>query len=438
MKLIHIVWFVLVCLFSNLSQRALADDVVIHHSTHLSPDDYLMQSYEPRDRDAFDDFKVVDLSADLGIGSDCGRVDFKSTLRSSLQNILDTKYFGNLGNDIIGSSPMLMACYFSPTWCAILKHSQLNANMLSQMRLNQCSIIDKYTDQRSQDFYEERQSCVRKAIEENGGDMERAMESCRGNIFQADLTNWAGGQKTPVNKLIDSSAKWAGLDQKDSSQKSVDLVKSLVGDVVVTKGLLTVDYGSHQAALSPRGFLKDVEVATEERLCGNLVKKVLESENQNLKDLISDDDLKALNPSSERIVVDRETIRSLTFLTPEKRKIACERLADSISLSIFSNEMNRSLDILSTLSQNPNLPENRRKEIEAKRTSLKDSVELTMALYEERNKPLNSTVARINEEAKTIQSGRVRDALSVEESRFESDGSRQNLMDCADGIMCDR
>jgi hypothetical protein len=63
----------------------------------------------------------------------------------------------------------------SPTWCAILKHTQVNANFLSQMRLDQCALIDKYTDSRTEDYYRERQDCVRQKIADNGGDLENAM-----------------------------------------------------------------------------------------------------------------------------------------------------------------------------------------------------------------------------------------------------------------------
>jgi hypothetical protein len=436
MKLIHIAWFVFVCLLQ--SQTSFAGDQVSHFSERLSPDEYLWRSMEPRSSDAFDNFKTIDLSADLGIGADCGRVDFKNTLRSSLQNILDTKYFGTIGSEIIGASPMLMACYFSPTWCAILKHSQINANMLSQMRLNQCSIIDKYTDKRSEDFFQERQGCVRKAIDENGGDMERAMESCRGNVYSNDLASWAGsghGEKSSVNRLIDSSAKWAGIS--DNNKNSVDLVKALVGDTVVTKGTISIDYGPSQSSMTPRTFLRDLEKTTQSKLCGDFLKRAVESEKP-IDQVISNDDLKSLNPVNERELIDLETIRSLTYLPPTQRQIACEKLADSVSLTIFANEMSRSLDILSTLSQNPNLPDSRRQELDHKRASLKDSIELTMSLYDERHKPLNTTLSQINEEATRVRSLQVRDNLVNEESDEDSKRDTQALMDCADNVMCER
>src|SRR4051812_28765081 len=50
--------------------------------TTFSPNDYLMKSRDDRRDPVFDRYQAIDLGVDLGIGSDCGRVDFKSTLRS--------------------------------------------------------------------------------------------------------------------------------------------------------------------------------------------------------------------------------------------------------------------------------------------------------------------------------------------------------------------
>ena len=173
-------------------------------SGRFRSDDYLLKSFNEHHDPLFDrSTQIIDLGLDLGIGSDCGRVDFKGTMRSTLKNLLDSKYFGDLGRNIIASSPMLLTCYMSPTWCAILKHTQVSANFLSQMRLNQCALIDKYVDNRTDDYYRERQGCVRQKIADNGGDLEKAMGSCQ-NVYSSDLTNWAGkssGNKTPTNKL---------------------------------------------------------------------------------------------------------------------------------------------------------------------------------------------------------------------------------------------
>jgi len=190
------------------------------HSSRLQPSDYLYGSYGEKN-DFFDQARNIDLGLDLSVGADCGRIDFRSTLRGALQNVLDAKYFGDMGKNILAASPMLAICYFSPTWCSILKQSKLSANALTGMRLKQCGLIDKYIDGRVEDYYQERQRCVQRAIQANGGNAETAMEQCKnGGLYTADLTNWAGdkyGSSSSKNELIGSSAKWAEFSGGDST-----------------------------------------------------------------------------------------------------------------------------------------------------------------------------------------------------------------------------
>lgn len=425
-------------LFLSVGRFVRAED--FRYSGKLSPNDYLMQSRQEHRDPVFDKYRTVDLGVNLGVGSDCGRIDFKSTLRASLSNILDSKYFGDMGKDILAASPMLLTCYFSPTWCAILKHSQVNAHWLSQMRLDQCSIVDKYVDSRVEDYYQERQSCVRKAIDRNGGNLEQAMESCRGaDMWQADLNNWSGGkygQKANTNRLIESSAKWAGMDNPES-QSSINLVKALVGDTVVSRGHISVEYGPRNTPLTPRTYLQSLEKATYDKLCGNVLKRVVDSGGKTSVDrLISDDDLKEVSPNTSEPLIDRQTIRSLAYMSPKQRGYACQKLSDAVAMTVFSTDVNRSLDVLTTLSQNPNLPPQRKQELEQKRKALKEQVELTVGLYHQRNAPINSVLSQINETGAQLQSIAVGAELQGDANVEANYRTHTNFMDCADGIMC--
>jgi hypothetical protein len=269
----------LILVFLMLSATyALAQDYRRYQkSGSLNSNDYLMKSFNDHHDPVFDgNPNVIDLGLNLGIGSDCGRVNFEGTMKSTLKNLLDSKYFGDVGKDIIAASPMLLTCYMSPTWCAILKHTQVSANFLSQMRLDQCALVDKYVDNRSEDYYRERQDCVREKIADNGGDLEAAMASCQNNVYGADIKNWAGassGAKTPTNKLIESSTKWAGLTGPDAD-RTTDLVKAFVGDTVLSRGNLSVEYGSRQKALTPENHLKELRASTQQKLCEGIVLKV--------------------------------------------------------------------------------------------------------------------------------------------------------------------
>lgn len=444
-RISEIAWLgVVVCLMVFLlvsGHYAKADTTSYPASTRLYPSEYLLGSHDPRHDPVLDDARVIDLSAEVGIGSDCGRVDFGSTLRASLSNVLNTKYFGDMGKDILAASPMLLACYFSPTWCAILKHSQISAHWLSQMRLDQCSLIDKYTDSRVEDFYQARQACVRRSIDQNGGDLENAMQACNGNsLWQNDLANWAGpsaGGTATTNRLIDSSAQWAGMTSPDS-RSSLDLVKALVGDTVVSHGTVGVEYGPHRSSLTPRTYLQSIDQTTYDKLCGGILKRIAEADpGAPLDQLFTDDDLRALSPGSDHLLVDRQTIRALVSIEPGRREMACRKLAHAVALTAFSTDINRSLDILSTLAQNPNLPDNRKREIRQKRQALKDQIELTTSLDRERNEPVNQILSQINDEGQRLETQAVHDVLTQDAEESQGNSFRQSLFDCSDNVMCE-
>jgi len=160
-----------------LPNLVLGADLDYRNVNELSPNDYLLGSHGKRKDPIFDELREVDLSLDVGIGADCGKMSIKNTMQAALKNILDTRYLGSLGQDIISASPLLISCYFSPSWCSVLKHSRLQANFLAQLRLDQCRAIDRYTDSRVSDFYEERARCVGSANRNSGGNFEESMEA---------------------------------------------------------------------------------------------------------------------------------------------------------------------------------------------------------------------------------------------------------------------
>lgn len=427
-------WLIVMRLALGTPSAMAGEPLSYEHSAHLAPSDYLWTTEQERSGSIFDHAKVVDLGADLGIGSDCGKVDFRSTLRSTLGNMLDSRYFGDLGRDIVAGSPMLMACYFSPTWCSVLKHSQLSANFLSQMRLNQCQIIDKYTDSRVEDFERERQACVRERIKEKGGDLESAMESCQ-NVWGADLANWAGGQggKVSTNELIESSAKWAGFDGEEA-RRSLDLTKSLIGDTIVSRGKVSVDYGPRGRPASAANHLEDLQGQFQKALCEDLLPKVRAAPGD-VDRLITGGELKKLGGGETRLL-DRQTVEALAVMPRREREVACRRLAMAMGVTVFTKDLNRSVDMLTAAAQNPNLPPNRRAEIEEKRRALKESVELTLTLSKERDGQLSQVEAQINEAGDRHKAARAASAVSNDLGEERLQAAKFNLMDCADGVMC--
>lgn len=437
----RIKWILAILLIYGSSALAGDGSYTYRNKSEFQPSDYMFQQQSLKKDPVFDDYRTVDVGVKLGIGSDCGRVDFRSTLQASLKNILNSEYFGDMGKDIVAGSPMLLACYFSPTWCAILKHSQINANFMSQMRLDQCALMDKYTDSRVEEFYEERQACVHKQIESNGGNIESAMKACNSNrVWDADIANWAGnkyGEKTGTNKLIESSARWAGLDTPQAAG-TMKLVKDLVGDTVISKGNVSVEYGTRAFGITPRTHLAGLEREIHDRLCVNLIGKLDSAQSGNGLAAVNEGDLETVVGVQGQALLDRQTIRNLAIMPFKSRSLYCQRLASSIALARFSEDMNRSLDVLSLASQNPNLPERRKKEIEDKRDTLKRQVQSTIELQRERNAPLNQVISQINREGQDLHVELSEQRLRQDLSDRESASTDSRFFDCADGVLCDK
>ena len=442
----HVLWpaLILLLLFILANLRHTAFAATVESSGRLSASDYLWGSKEQHGDPLFDNSKPIDLNVSMGVNTDCGNMNFQATLQSTMDQILQNGFLGDFAKKMVDAAPMLTICYLSPTLCAILKHSQLSANLVSQLRLNQCALVDKYVDSRVEDYYQERQSCIHKAIRNNGGNMDSAMESCGGSgAANMDLSNWAGsryGDKVTTNKLIDSSAQWAGLRQDDGSERSpLNLLKALVGDTVLSQGSISVEYGPRGGPLTPRTYLQSLEKSTYDQLCGKMLTKISEAgPHVPIEQSVSDADLKALSTNSDQLLVDRQTLRSLSYMNPKQRLWACKKLADASAMTLFSTDVNRSLDVLTTLSQNPNLPIQRKQEIEEKRKALKEQIEMTIALQKERNEPINQVLSQIQEEGTRLESEAVADDLDLDSDNQNNHRNEVNLTDCSDWVMCQK
>ncbi|PIQ68555.1 MAG: hypothetical protein COV91_03440 [Candidatus Taylorbacteria bacterium CG11_big_fil_rev_8_21_14_0_20_46_11] len=423
--------------FLIIPAHAQANDLDYQNVETFAPSDYLLGSHGRRKDPIFDEYRTIDLNLDLGLGADCGRISVKNTMKAALQNILDARYLGDMGKDILAASPMLLTCYFSPTWCSILKHSRIRANFLAQLRMNQCKAIDSYTDSKVTEFYEQRADCVRKANQQSGGNFERSMESCK-NYWDADIADWSGDGKTPENRLIESTAKWAGF-KGQKAERIVNLTKAFIGDTVIKRGSISVDYGPHRVQLTPRTYLMDVRKDTHAKLCGGLIKRIIElgGHRSNVYQLVSDKDLDGLSGSAGHHLVDRQTILSLAYLPHSKREVACKKLSDAIAMTVFSDDMGRTLDFTSSkLTTNPHLPSKRQVEAVRKTKVLKDQIEMTLALEKQNSDPLNQVLYQINKEGEKYQKVVVEEELSVDRNTSFTKKLDNLFFDCADGIGC--
>lgn len=413
----------------------LGQNVNYHSSDKLSPSDYLW-GYHGKLRDpVFDNYRTIDLGVDLGVDSDCGRINFRNTLKGALQNVLDTKYLGDMGKDLMAASPMLLTCYVSPTWCSILKHSRVRANFLAQLRLSQCRAIDRYTDMRVADAKEERARCNQRAIERHDGNMEAALEECQGPL-RSDWGDWSGaGKDSSENRLIESTAKWI-FPKGEAASRVVSLTKALLGDTIVKRGSISVDFGPDHVPLSPSKHLRSLKQKTYQTLCGDVLGKLMAKGGYkaNVYQVVTDGDLVKIN--GKKSLVDRQTLLSLSYLPFQKRELACKKLAAAISMTLFSQDMTQVLDFASIIPTNPNLPSRRVQESSQKRKAFKDQVELTLALEKTNSKPLNEVLYSINSEGEKFQQKIIQEEFDVDNASRKSRNIERLFFDCGDGIGC--
>jgi hypothetical protein len=197
-----------------------------------------------------------------------------------------------------------------------------------------------------------------------------------------------------------------------------------------------VNYGDKPMGITPRTHLAGIERDVQNKLCSGLMGKIDGSDPSQTNTLIRTADLKAIT-GTDQTVLDRQTLRNLAVMPFKTRALYCQRLANSIAASRFSEDMNRSLDVLAVASQNPNLPDRRRKEIADKRESLKQSIDATLELQREKNAPLNQVVAQINQEGGSLRANLSADRILRDESALESSTARSRYFDCADGVLCE-
>ena len=123
--------FSLTLLFSFKAQS----NIDFRSENDLSPSDYLMGSHGIGSDPVFDKYRTIDLSLDIGVSSDCGQIDVKSTLRAALKNVLDAKYLKDMGKNIKGET----TCRCIPNAFNLLLFSHLVQYFKTQQNQSQRS-----------------------------------------------------------------------------------------------------------------------------------------------------------------------------------------------------------------------------------------------------------------------------------------------------------
>jgi hypothetical protein len=381
-----------------------------------------------------DRYKVVDLSANVSVGSTCGEMNIATNLQSNLKDLLSDDFFKGLGNRIQSAGGMLALCYMSPSYCAIAKHMRMSAHFLSQLNLDSCSLIDKYTDSRVQDYEMTKQQCVRQTMANNGQDVKDAMEHCASGSRNLDLTDWSGGNSVvKANDLIESTVKWAGLKGGDMSH-IVDSTKAFVGDTVVARGGVDVDFGSRKKLTTPRELIFEETKAAGDKL------------NEVIDDLWATGRPRMTNQLSQKVdnvfgdtmspEMARETVRKLAFMPTMKRREAVEKLSRAIASDRVVKDAEKSVEILSLAARNPNLPPARQAEAATLRQQLKDSLDMTLAMRKKESDQLSTVLSDIHEEGNAFEGDVSRRSLESDAAQKNDQRLKGLYFDCSDNVFC--
>lgn len=425
-------------LFPVLAQ---AGDYKIREHSQFSSDEYFLRSFEDHRNDVFDQYRPIDLDLNIEWGSDCGSLNFESSLQATLGKVLDFKYYGReFLKTVMKAGPMLTLCYISPAACSVLKRGRATASMLTQLKMSQCAMIEKYTDSRADEYYKSRQKCVQQTMARNGRNIEEAVSDCSAqNVFSRSFSDWSGdgNGETRKNSLIGSSAKWAGFTQ-GAAKEAVDLLTALVGDSVVTKGNVYVQFGPKKIPTSTTSYLSSLEKTSYGSLCGTVLRKVeRRSVNQTVDSVVSENDLVSVNGKTGKVFIDRKTLRSLAALPYRQRRSACKTLAEAIALNKFATDMDLAISTAAHLAQNPHLPPERVKELNEKRKALKDSIDVTLELKSKKTDPINKIVSEINSLGRKYQMIASDREIETEDTEIELRRATHSLLDCADRVSCE-
>ena len=372
-------------------------------------------------------FRLYNFGANISLLGDCGNLDFRASFKSIYAEA--NRLFGDLKEAAIGSidsiaraAPMLGLCYFSPTACSIAKNLQLYSSYTAKLKFDQCQAINKYISNQAGAYKEQQANCLRKKMAENGN-ITVAVESCKSSADK--LASWLDGSSytnTSTNQLIKTSAKWAGV-----SDRNADLLGALVGGVEYeSHGTMRVNFGGY-SPLTPGRLYDFYTKAAYRKLCGE--KGLLRKWETGKKTGLDDSDY---FQSKGKNLLDNRLMDALARLPIGEREAACDRLANSMSLTKFIDEMEERFDQLYVMSQNPNLPDEQRERLEQKTKKLVEHTLAVLKIKNLRQESLNSVRSKIVLEA---------DKVSTREGKRATDLSAPNKIetpftDCDDFTIC--
>ena len=160
------------------------------------------------------------------VGGPCGAFDLRTSLTQALESI--PQLFDQLIQALLGSMPMLVLCYTSPTLCDLAKHFQSLTNLLLQARFSQCQTLQTATAAAGLRLRSGQAARCLEDQQRQGAPLNAALESCLQET--SSLRNPFGLQAGRV-ELVQETLQAAGIDED-----TVNLARQLLGEVTLTAG----------------------------------------------------------------------------------------------------------------------------------------------------------------------------------------------------------
>ena len=372
-------------------------------------------------------YKIIDLSTLADVGSNCGQIDVSANLRSNLNQFMSGDFFKGLGNQIMDAGGLLSLCYLSQSACSITKNTRLTSGLTSSLDLSACSMIEKYQDQQIAAYEQERSQCVRSELKRNGNNVNQALKACGKNNYEYNLSDWGGsGKNVSINKLIESTAKWAGLK---GAKKIIEVTKSFVGDTVIGQGEVKVEFGARKRIVSPSEMIAD-----EKKLVAERLNELFESyENQWS---IKDEEIERIFSGKIPLYLSKQMVQKLSYLPHKQRRMAIDKLSQVIAGQHVVGQVEKSMEILLLANRNPNLPEDQKLEAKRLREQLKDSLDLGVSIKDRQDAKLERIVASIIGEGEKYENWENLNNVSSEKANFDGSSLKKEFLDCSNKIFC--
>ncbi len=420
---------VLILLISLISPKLLAEQIFVEKN--LYSEDYLLKDYQGRNKKEILDFEIVDVDAGFKVGSSCGKLNVSSSLQANFKDVFNRKNLEKVGKNLLASSPHLLTCYLSPSACSVLKHIEKQASEMMRFRLDQCAIIDKYTDDRAAEFDQGKQTCVRNIMSRNGGNINDAIESCDNN----SLPDISGKNATTAkSKLIEDSARWAGI--KDIERKRVlDFAKSIVGDNIRSGGELKNSYGT---AKTPQSISLITHKRSEKifKTLIDITNKIIEKRERGFLYKVSDQDLKPIKELLSSDHLNIQTIYKLSNIGDERRSQALSILSNKIAKSTIASDTLKASELLGVFLANPNLSSTGKKEILEKQYLLARALNFNLQVSEKSESLIKNSLYSASKLSEFDASSRRNSNLNQTFNQINNNQADSGLFDCSDPVFC--